>query len=264
METGTQPIAPEKKCCQNDGKKPNINALTVAGAIVLGSLIVASAILFAANPKSATAPTGEDDTLPVAQADPADTNATTSLDDDAVLGDKSKAKVAIVEYSDYECPFCKRFHQETFDKLVKEFVDTGKAVISFRDFPLSFHDPVASKEAALAECVRKEKGDKAYFSFGQALYANTQTNGKGVPAGKLDELIGKAGANPKTVNACAETDAIKEEIQKDFADGQKAGISGTPSFVIGVLGEDGSVKGEKIVGAVPFETFKTTVEKYSK
>lgn len=250
----------KKECCREEKKKPCINALVVSGAIILGSLIIASAILFVANPKQVSAPKNID-TAPTA-ADPSDTNAVTSLDDDAVLGDTSKAKVAIVEFSDYECPFCKRFHQETFDKLVKEFVDTGKAVISFRDFPLSFHDPVASQEAALAECVRKEKGDKAYFSFGQALYANTQTNGKGLPAGKMDELIAKAGANVKTVTACASTDAIKQEIQKDLSDGQKADVSGTPSFIIGTLDKDGNVKGEKVVGAMPFETLKTTVEKY--
>lgn len=241
------------------------DALLVAGSILLASLIIAGSIVATSQKFAAKAPVAKDtaETVPSAP-EKEDANATTSLDNDPVLGDKKKAKVAIVEFSDYECPFCKKFHTDTFDKLVKEYADTGKAVISFRDFPLSFHDPMATTEAAVAECVRKEKGDKAYFSFGKAVYEGTQANGKGLGEGKLDELIRKAGANTASVNACAGSDAIKQEIAKDIEDGGKAGISGTPSFIIGTLNADGTVTGERVVGAVPFENFKTTVEKYLK
>lgn len=242
------------------------DALMISGAILLGSLIVAVSI-FASGSGAVGVPAAvkeSGDTAADIPGEPTDTNAVTSLDDDAVLGDKAKAKVAIVEFSDYECPFCKRFHDETFDTLVKEYIDTGKAVISFRDFPLSFHDPMATKEAAVAECVRKAKGDKAYFTFGKAVYAGTQANGKGMGEGKLDELIRRSGADPKSVNACAETDAVKQEIAKDLADGGKAGVTGTPSFVIGTLDKDGNVTGERVVGAMPIDSFKTTVEKYLK
>lgn len=235
-------------------------ALLVSGSILLGSLIVAGAIL-TLSPQVANKAVNKD-TGTQAENDPEDTSAVASIDDDPVLGDKKKAKVAIIEFSDYECPFCKRFHAETFDALVKEYVDTGKAIIVARDFPLSFHDPKATLEAAVAECVQQEKGDSAYFSFGKALYENTQTNGKGLPDGKLDELVRKVGANPKTVNTCAETAAIKAEIEKDMDDGQAAGVSGTPSFIIGTLDADGTVTGERIVGAQSLSGFKSTVEKY--
>ncbi len=249
---------------QEEGKFGK-DALLVAGAVLLASLIIAGSIVAAVQKSVPAAPAlVKDAALAPDAAVPTDTNATTSLDDDAVLGDKKKAKVAIVEFSDYECPFCKRFHEETFDKLAKEYVDTGKAVVSFRDFPLSFHEPNASLEAGVAECIRKEKGDKAYFAFSQNLFKETTSNGKGFATGKLDELIKKAGANPSTVNACAASDEVKQEIAKDTADGTKAGISGTPSFVVGTLNADGTVTGERIVGAVPFETFKTTIEKYLK
>ncbi len=239
-------------------------ALIIASAILLGSLIVAGAIL-SGSPK-ASAPTAPTDVVangdtPAPTAAPS-AAATTSLDDDPILGNKAKAKVAIVEFSDYECPFCQKFHEETFDTLVKDYVTSGKAIISFRDFPLSFHDPNATMEAATAECVRKEKGDNTYFAFGKLLYQNTQANGKGLPTGKLDELIRKVGANPTTVNACAATAAVKQEITKDIADGGKAGVSGTPSFIIGTIDKDGNVTGERIVGALPIDGFKTTIEKY--
>ena len=233
-------------------------ALLVSASIILGSLIIAGAVL-TLNPQALNkvANTGTQ-VAPEKQ----DTGATVSLDDDPVMGDKSKAKVAIVEFSDYECPFCKKFHAETYDSLIKEYVDTGKAIVVFRDFPLSFHDPKATMEAATAECVRDEKGDNAYFAFGKALYENTQANGKGLPDGKLEELIKKVGANPQSVKTCAEKPATTQEIAKDIADGQKVGVDGTPSFVIGTLGKDGTVTGEKIVGALPLSGFKTVIEKY--
>lgn len=239
-------------------------ALLISGAILLGSFIIAGAVLtLSTKPGTVAKGTAADTPLAApANADPEDTNAVISLDDDPILGDRTKAKVAIVEFSDYECPYCKRFHTDTFDALVKEYVDTGKAVISFRDYPLSFHDPKATIEAGLAECVRKEKGDSAYFAFGKSLFANTLTNGKGLPEGTLNGLITKVGAKVASVTACAETDAVKQEIAKDMADAAKAGVTGTPSFVIGTLDAQGNVTGERVVGALPLSGFKTVVEKY--
>ncbi len=259
-------VTEQGQCCQKQSQEKSLpkEAMLVAGAVLLGSLIIAGAILTLA-PRNAAVPAksvAAGDTAVPAQDTAKDTTAVTSLDDDAVMGDKTKAKVAIVEFTDFECPFCKRFHTETFDALVKEYVATGKAILVTRDFPLSFHDPKATMEAATAECVRKEKGDSAYFAFGKSVYENTQANGKGLPEGKLDQLIAKVGANPKTVNACATTDAVKAEIAKDIADGGKAGVSGTPSFVVGTLGSDGTVTGELVVGAQPLPGFAAVIEKY--
>lgn len=263
----TTPVAEMGAEGNTSGKSFAKEALLLAAAILLGSLIIAGAIL-TLTPKAGTGTKGTDTPAAAPAGQKADdTSAVTSLDDDPVLGDRTKAKVAIVEYSDYECPFCKKFHADTFDALVKDYVTTGKAVIAFRDFPLSFHDPNATLEAATAECVRKEKGDAAYFAFGKAVYENTQANGKGLPAGKLDQLITKVGANPTTVTACAATDAVKQEISKDIADGSKAGVNGTPSFIIGKLDDKGNVTGERVVGAMPLSGangFSAVIDKYLK
>lgn len=248
-------------CCGKNG------VWTVAGAILLGSLIVAASIL-TLSPKMgggmALQPTGTEPTptQPTAQAPAGDKKATVSLDDDAVLGNKAKAKVAIVEFSDYECPFCQKFHKESQKDLVKTFVDTGKAVYSFRDYPLPFHEPVASKAANLAQCVREAKGDQAFFAFNEAYFAATQSNAKGLPEGKLDEIMKSLGVNAQSVNQCATSEKFKDEIAKDMSDGQAAGVSGTPSFVIGKLDAKGNVTGELVVGAMPLAQFKTVVEKY--
>lgn len=250
-----QPVSEEKRVTKE--------ALLVSGAILLASLIIAGSILTLAS--RGTAPGNANNgaaNQPAAANEPEDTTAVTSIDNDPVFGDKKKAKVAIVEFTDFECPFCKKFHADTFDTLVKDYVDTGKAIIVTRDFPLSFHDPKATEAAALAECVRKEKGDAGYFAFTKAYYQNTLANAKGLPEGKQAELISKVGANAKSVAACAATDAVKQEIASDITAGGAAGVSGTPSFVIGTLAADGTVTGERVVGALPVEGFRAKIEQY--
>ena len=86
------------------------------------------------------------------------TKGVASIDDDPVLGDKN-APVTIVEFSDYECPFCKRHFDQTLPELIKNYIDTGKVKLVYRDFPLSFHDPMATKEAVAANCAREQGGD---------------------------------------------------------------------------------------------------------
>ena len=184
-----------------------------------------------------------------------------SIGNDPVLGDRSQAKVAIVEFSDYECPFCKKFHEETHDALVKKYVDTGKAVIVFKDFPLSFHEPMASKEAIAANCVQKLVGDNAYFSYGALLYANTATNGKGMSDAKMTDLATSVGATREAFANCTANNDFKNEIAEDVAEGAKASITGTPAFIIGTLHADGTItEGTKLVGAQPLAAFEKSIE----
>ena len=109
-----------------------------------------------------------------------DKSAKVGIDDDPILGDKDKAKVAIVEFSDFECPFCQKFHKETFNQLIEDYVDSGKAIYVYRDFPLSFHEPKASEAASAANCVQEVAGDEKYFEFSKLYYERTQSNGKGL------------------------------------------------------------------------------------
>lgn len=109
-----------------------------------------------------------------------DGDVTVSIDDDPIKGNKSKVKVALVEFSDFECPFCQRYHNETFDQIIKNYVDTGKIAYVYRDFPLSFHEPKASEAAAAANCVKEIAGDDKYFEFSKLYYASTQSNGQGL------------------------------------------------------------------------------------
>ena len=187
-----------------------------------------------------------------------DALATISIGTAPLLGNPKTAKVAIVEWSDLECPFCKKFHDETFDKLVADYVDTGKAVFVFRNYPLDFHGDASIKEANAALCVREAKGDKAYFSFVKDSYAKTGLNGKGMSDETLADIVTKYAGSP--LSSCLEGRKFKGVIDADFSAGNDAGISATPSFVIGKLEKDGTVEGTVTAGAMPYSEFKKTLD----
>lgn len=189
---------------------------------------------------------------------PQKTTGSTTLAGAPLLGDQKKATVAIIEWSDLECPFCKKFHDDTFDQIVKEYVDTGKALFAFRDYPLDFHGEAAIKEANAARCVREAAGDKAYFSFLKDVYATTGTNGKGMPDEKLENLANAAAR--KSVASCVEDLRFKDAINADLKMGTEAGISGTPGFIIGKIGTGGTVEGPIISGAMPYSEFKKAID----
>lgn len=227
-------------------------AIMFAGILVAGSIVATK--LFPKPPVPDKVDTVQKDDTPAL-----------SLGDDPVLGDTAKAKLAIVEFSDYECPFCQKFHAETLDALVKEYVDTGKAIMVFKDFPLSFHEPMASKEASAANCVQKLSGDQAYFAYSAALYKNTGMNGTGMSDVKMTDLASALGLSREAFTTCVSTQDFKDEIAQDQVEGEQASVTGTPAFLIGTLNADGTVTdGVKLVGAQPLSAFEKVIDKQLK
>ncbi|PIZ70878.1 disulfide bond formation protein DsbA [Candidatus Peregrinibacteria bacterium CG_4_10_14_0_2_um_filter_43_11] len=171
-------------------------------------------------------------------------------DDDAVLGDEN-APVTLIEWSDYECPFCKRHFTQTFPQIKEKYIDSGKVKMIFRDFPLSFHDPLATQEAIAAECAREQGGDETYFAYHDLIFKTTTSNGSGMQKDQFYELADKVGINKAKFTECLDSEKYKDEVQKDIADGGKAGVSGTPAFLI---------NGQFISGAQPFSVFEQVIE----
>lgn len=164
---------------------------------------------------------------------------------DAVLGDKN-APVEIIEFSDYECPFCTRFYTNTLPQLKREYIDTGKAKLIYRDFPLDFHAN-AQKAAEAAECA----GDEGkYYEMHDKLFEEGVSGG----VSAFKQYAKDIGLDTVNFDACLDSGKHASEVQKDFQDGQKAGVSGTPSFFI---------NGKQLVGAQPFEAFKQIIEQKS-
>ena len=245
---------------------------TVPGSIVLGSLIIAFSILLSGgvikikgvtpqrlgtgNQQIVQAPTQP--TAPQV-APPEDTGPVkVSLDDDPVLGDKN-APVTLVDFSDYECPFCKRHFDQVYSELKKDYIDTGKVKMVYRDLPLSFHDPMATKEAIAANCARDQGGDTSYFKYHDEIFKRTKSNGNGLTIDNLYTIASDLGLNSGNFKSCLDSDKYKDEVQKDLADATKYGASGTPTFFIGKsTGQE--IDGTKLVGAQPYAAFKTIID----
>ncbi|MBN1916061.1 DsbA family protein [Candidatus Dojkabacteria bacterium] len=201
----------------------------------------------------------EGEVAPVEPEEPIIT--TISIDDDAILGDPN-AKVAIVEFSDYECPFCKRHWEETYSEIVKNYVDTGEVIIVFRDFPLSFHDPAATREAYAAECAREQGNDKTYYKMHDKIFETSIGNGAGISDDTMRSLAEGIGIDGNKLIDCMNSGKYADEVQKDLSEGSVAGINGTPGFVIGKLGSDGMVTGTIVSGAQPYTSFESIIKEY--
>jgi protein-disulfide isomerase len=181
-----------------------------------------------------------------------------SLDNDAVLGDPN-ALVTLVEFVDYECPFCKRFADETLPQIKSEYIDTGKVKLVMRDLPLSFHQN-AHVESQAAECAREQGGDSSYFQYHDEIFKRTISNGTGLALDQLAVIANDIGLNGSILQSCLDLEKYKAEVDKDISDAAVAGATGTPSFFIGKSDNSGTIKGTIVVGAHPFESFKVALD----
>ena len=175
-----------------------------------------------------------------------------SMNDDPVKGDLN-APVTIIEFSDFQCPYCGRFFQSTLTEIERDYIKTGKVRYVFRDFPLEFHKQ-APKASEAANCAG-EQGK--YWEMHDKLFANQTT----LMVDKLKQYAAEIGLDSGPFDACLDSGKYAEEINRDIEDGKKAGVSGTPSFFIGKSqGKGKEITGKRIVGARPYELFKQIID----
>lgn len=181
-----------------------------------------------------------------------------SIDDDPVLGNKN-AKVTLIEFSDFECPFCKKFFLETFPKLKKEYIDTGKVKFVYRDLPLDFHQN-AHKEAQAAECARDQGGDVVFFKYHDEIFKRTTSNGTGLALDQLPIIAQELGLDTAKLSECLDSKKYQQEVDKDLSDASAVGATATPTFFIGKTTDSGTINGQILVGALPFNSFKILLD----
>ncbi len=175
-----------------------------------------------------------------------------SIDDDAILGDVD-APLTLIEFSDYQCPYCSRFTKEVFPLIKEEYVKTGKVRYVFRDFPIQRIHPNAQKAAEAAQCAG-EQGK--YWEMHDLLFEKQ----KAMEIDHLKSYAKEMGLDVTDFNACLDDGKYAKEIMKDLQAGQRAGVRGTPSFVLGKTTKDGNIKGKFIRGAQPYQEFKKAFE----
>ena len=176
---------------------------------------------------------------------------------DHIYGDP-KAPVSLIEYSDFECPFCKRFHL-TAKKLIDD--NPGKINWVYRHFPLQFHNPGAQKQAEASECAAELGGNDAFWAYTNLIYERTKAGGKGFPIAALTPLAVEIGLPKAPFAECLESEKYAQKVKQDFAEGAKAGISGTPGNIL-----RHNASGEVVVvsGAQPYERLQQALDNLNK
>jgi len=164
------------------------------------------------------------------------------------------APVSLIEYSDFECPFCKRFHP-TAKQIVAMY--EGKVNWVYRHFPLDFHNPAAQREAEAAECAAELGGNDAFWRYADLIYERTASNGKGVPEGTLPAMAASIGLDRAKFDACLKSGRTRARVGEDFEEGAAIGINGTPGNILrnnrtGVVATR--------YGAQPIDRFKQPIE----
>lgn len=158
------------------------------------------------------------------------------------------ADVVLVEYSDFECPFCKTF-KATVDQIVTDYGD--KVAIVYRHYPLSFH-PKAQKSAEASECVAELGGNEAFWAFHDVVFER-------MPNLELTQLGGVAaeiGVDQAAFQTCLDSGKYAKKVADDLAGGSKAGVSGTPGTIL--VSKNG--KRDFVSGAYPVESVKAQID----
>ena len=174
-----------------------------------------------------------------------------SIDDDPILGSDA-APVTIIEFSDYQCEFCRIFWKNTYPQLKSEYIDTGKVRLVFRDFPQSIH-PEAMRAALAAECAADQG---KFWEYHDKVFSEQDARGKDreVVRFKADDLkkwAAEIGLVPAAFDQCLDSRKHRKEVDADRDDGEDAGVKGTPVFFI---------NGRQLVGAYPFAEFRKIIE----
>jgi len=174
----------------------------------------------------------------------------TSLPREWSKGDPA-AKVVIIEYSDYQCPFCARYAVKTFPRIDAKYIQTGKVRYVFKDFPLSMIHPQAQKAAEAAKCAGEQGG---FWEMHETLFRK-QREWSGKAEAKVLALFkdyaSELGLNPEVFESCLDKGKYAEAVKAEFMEGLARGVRGTPTFF---------VNGRPLVGAYPFEEFARIIE----
>ena len=178
-----------------------------------------------------------------------------SLDDDPIRGDPD-APITIVEFSDFQCPFCARFHVQTLPSIIEEYIEEGKVNLVYRDFPIQSIHPNALPAAVAAECAN-EQGK--YWEYHDTLFEKQNSWNRldsNSAIATFSQYASDIELEQEQFDSCLQTGKYLEEVQGDLSDGRDYDVTGTPGFFIG--NED--IGFVKINGAQPFESFKRIID----
>lgn len=222
--------------------------LTVPVAIIISGILVAAAIIFAVGYKnSKPADAGNEDVY-----GSGDVEAIKPISDNDHIRGSKNAPVKVVEFSDTECPFCKRFH-ETMNEVLKEY--DGKIVWVYRHYPLDAIHDKARKEAEATECAAVLGGNEKFWSYIDRVFEVTPAN-NGLDPKELPKIAEYVGLDKAEFEKCLASGKYAKVVEDNYQDGVATGVQGTPHSV--VIASNG--KKFVINGAQPIENVKKIID----
>lgn len=171
-----------------------------------------------------------------------------SVSEDHIFGNKD-AKISLIEYSDFQCPFCQRFHATA--KQIVEAYD-GQVNWVYRHYPLSSHDPVATRQAIGSECVAELAGNDAFWELGDIYFSAGPTDNESIIAAAVE-----LGADEAAMRECLENERYADEVARDMAEATASGVTGTPGNIL-INNETGEAV--LVEGAQPFPVFQQIID----
>ena len=229
------------------------NRLVMIGLVILGAVLLVFAVVWP-------------QLRPVAEVVAVDPGTHPNAKDNS-MGDPN-APLKIVEFADFQCPFCERFHKETEPLLRQYYIDNGKVQFTYRSMGNFVSANLAKAKGTPATTESQDAAAAAYCAGDQnkfwEMHAYLFANALGEDAGsytdkRLAAIAEKAGLDMDQFNSCYNSGKFKDRVQQDAQEGQAAGVTGTPGFII-TYTVNGETKTDKIDGAEPFSTFQQKLE----
>ncbi len=167
------------------------------------------------------------------------------------MGDPN-APVKMEEFSDFQCPYCRQFHNDTFRRIIDTYVRTGKVYFIFRNFPIVDRTTAAQESHTAADAAVCAGQQSKFYEYHDLLFANQ--NGENIgdfTVKRVQSMAKTLGLDTAKFNTCLSDSATANSVAQDYAAGVKAGIDSTPSFL---------VNGKVVAGALPFEQFQAAID----
>jgi len=215
--------------------------LGIIGIIVVGALLVSAALIYPS-------------LRPVGEVAAANSHEHPRVNDNA-MGDPN-APIKIEEFSDFQCPYCARFHEETESQITASYVATGKVYFVYR----SFGNFIGQESKAAAEAAYCAGDQNKYWEYHDILFANQTGENVGAYSDRrLQAFAESLSLDMNAFNSCFNSGKFADRVEQDYQDGTVAGVTGTPAFYL-TYTVNGETKHKLIAGAYPFSEFQTQID----
>lgn len=243
----------------NEQKQNKSKIFLIPLSILFAGMLIGGSILYNGKIQPPTNTSAQITSVTTTPLSSSYTTATVSLAASQVEGSNKNAAFAIVEFSDFQCPYCDQFFKQSLPQLESNYIKNGKVLHFFKDFPLTTIHPNAMPGAIAARCA----GDQGkYWQMHDKIYETDQATND---TAKLATYAQALNLNNEEYNSCVNDNKFNSQIQINIDQGNKLGVQGTPTFVIGKIDKKhNSVTGTVLYGAYPYDQYRLVLDEIIK